>query len=326
MVYGGLMIGVVYGGCSLEHDVSVISAEAFLSEISAEKFYISKDGKWYVNDQPVNDPLPFLKQCEVIFPLIHGGPGEDGTIQGFFEMNQIAYVGCGVKSSALCMDKDLSKRILESHNLPVTPFKTFSSLQEALNTQEKLPCIVKPASLGSTFGVIKVEKDLPSALKEVFKLDEKVIIEEFVEAREIWVSVLEKDGKLICSPPCEFVKKDSVFSYDDKYTKGRANYHFPAENINSEAFIEIAKKVFRVLECAQMARIDLFLKEDGTILVNEVNTIPGFTPGSLYPKALSTIGIDYKELVSILTKGALKTKSAKYTFRNSSSTKEGMLV
>ena len=241
-------------------------------------------------------------------------------------MNGVSYVGCGVDSSAICMDKDLTKRILESHNIKTTPFKTYFSLEESLKDHITLPCVVKASCLGSSFGIYKVEKNLKQALTKAFDLSSKVLVEELTSVREIWVSVLEAEGKLICSPPCEFIPNDEMFTYENKYTKGGATYHFPALEVDIEVFEKIATKTFKVLGCRGMARIDFFLNDDGEILVNEVNTVPGFTPSSLYPKALITGGISYKEMWEILRSGALKPKSFENSSRNFSSTKEGMLV
>ena len=183
------MIGVVYGGNSLEHDISVMSTDAFCKEVNAVRFFLDKDGNWYKDGFRINDIISALKECSVIFPLFHGGSGENGTFQGFLEMNNIPYVGCGVDSSAICMDKDLSKRVLETHGIKTTPFKTYFSLTEALGDEISTPCIIKSSSLGSTFGVYKVLDHPESALIEAFKLGKKVLVEEYIQGREIWYSM-----------------------------------------------------------------------------------------------------------------------------------------
>lgn len=295
------MIGLIYGGDSHEHEVSIESAKDIARVIDVKNIYLTKEGFFRVDGKVVEDIIPVLKACSIVFPIIHGGYGEDGTLQGFLEMNKIPYIGCGVLSSAICMDKDCTKRILESHGIVTTPFKTFYSLKEALQAKIEVPCIIKAASLGSSIGVYKVSKDPEFFLKQAFSLCNKVLVEEVVQGREIWCSVLQDGDSLIASSPCEIVPKDTFFTYENKYlqTDG-AVYHVPAINVDSDLIKEISKKVFSVLDCKGMARIDLFVRDNGEVLVNEVNTVPGFREKSLFPKALIHDGMTYKGILEKL--------------------------
>ncbi|MCH9811777.1 D-alanine--D-alanine ligase [bacterium] len=300
------MIGVIYGGVSLEHDVSVGSAKDIIQALEAKGFYLRKDGEWEVDGEVVSNVVPLLKECKKVIPMIHGSFGENGVLQGFLEMNGIAYVGCKVSSSALCMDKDLTKRVLESHGVKTTPFTTVFSLEEARRMEISLPCVIKAASLGSSFGVYKVEKDPMIYFEKAFALCEKVLVEEVVEGRELWVSALEDGDQLILSDPCEIVPRGEVFTYENKYLEeDGATYHVPARDVDQVLLKEICTKVFQVLGCRGMARIDLFLTTEGNVLVNEVNTIPGFRKKSLFPKALIAKGYSYKEILSCLLEGSL---------------------
>ena len=310
------MIGVIYGGESLEHEVSISSAGDVFQVIDAKKFYIDRSGVWFVDGVETNDPLAELKSCEVIFPLIHGSYGEDGTLQGFLEMNGIPYVGCDVAASAICMDKDITKRILDSYGLATTPFKTYFSLKEALSDQINTPCFVKVSSMGSTFGVYKVEDDPIPFLEKAFSLSPKVLVEEYIDGREVWCSVLQDGEELIVSPPCEYISKSGFFTYEAKYAKDAGTiYHIPAPNVNVDEIQKMAKKTFKVLGCSGFARVDFFITKTNQILVNEVNTIPGFRRESLFPKALRSLGISYESIISMLIQKAVENKNKKDSYK-----------
>ena len=310
------MIGVIYGGESLEHEVSISSAGDVFQVIDAKKFYIDRSGVWFVDGVETYDPLADLKSCEVIFPLIHGSYGEDGTLQGFLEMNGIPYVGCDVAASAICMDKDITKRILDSHGLATTPFKTYFSLKEALSDQINTPCFVKVSSMGSTFGVYKVEDDPIPFLEKAFSLSPKVLVEEYINGREVWCSVLQDGEELIVSPPCEYISKSGFFTYEAKYAKDAGTiYHIPAPNVNVDEIQKMAKKTFKVLGCSGFARVDFFITKTNQILVNEVNTIPGFRRESLFPKALRSLGISYESIISMLIRKAVENKNKKDSYK-----------
>lgn len=317
------MIGVIYGGESLEHEVSIETAKCVQSCVPSLMIYIDKAGRWQVDGKFIENILPVLKSCEVVFPLVHGAYGENGTLQGFLEMNKIPYIGCGVRASALCMDKDLTKRVLESHGIKTVPFKTYFSLQEALEDSHAFPFVVKAADLGSSFGVYKVTKDYESAFKGAFALSEKVMKEELITGREIWCSILEDVDNLIASSPGEIIPTDEMFTYENKYTEGGAVYHMPAKNVDSALVQDISKKAFKVLGCSGMVRVDLFITEQGEVLVNELNTLPGFKDSSLFCKTLIHDGMSYKQIIEAL---AVKAKLSKDESCHVSCSKEGMPV
>jgi D-alanine-D-alanine ligase len=300
-VLGGEMIGVAFGGDSLEHEVSIESAKDVMVALDAKSLYLRKDGIWEVDGKETIDILPILKSLEMVVPMFHGSCGEDGSFQGFLQMHNIAFVGSDHSSSALCMDKDFTKRILMTHDIAVTPFQTIYSLEQAQWTKLDLPCVIKAAKLGSSIGVYKVYKNPSQYFEKAFALCDKVLVEEMVEGREVWVSVLEREGALIFSDPCEIIPKGDVFTYENKYLEeDGAVYHVPAQNVDKQEIWSICNKVFKVLGCKGMARIDLFVKDSGEVLVNEVNTIPGFRRKSLYPKALIAKGVSYKEILQSL--------------------------
>ena len=300
------MIGVIYGGPSLEHEVSIESARDVIYALGATGFYLRKDGKWEVDGVVVDDVLPVLKEYAKVIPMIHGALGEDGSLQGFLEVLGIPYVGSKVASSALCMDKDLCKRVLESHGIKTTPFTTVFSLEEARGIEVSLPCIIKAATLGSSLGVYRVDENPLAYFEMAFALCDKVLVEELIEGREFWVSVLEEGGNLILSDPCEIVPKDSLFTYENKYgEEDGATYHVPATNVPAGKIQDVCKKAFQVLGCKGLARVDLFLTKSGEVLVNEINTLPGFRQKSLFPKALLAKGISYSQVLEVLIRGPL---------------------
>ena len=309
------MIGVIFGGNSLEHDVSIASGKDILKEVGGREFYLDESGVWFVDGEVSDDVVASLKECMVIFPIIHGSPGEDGTLQGFLEMNNIPYVGCDVVSSAVCMDKDFTKRILQTHNIPVTSFTTYYTLEQALKAEIKGPCVIKATSLGSSFGVHVVKDDPTEALKDVFALGKKAIVEEFVKGREFWCSVLEMDGQLIASSPGEICFKSEIFTYENKYKPGGTTYRIPPKDAPIEEIKELAKKAFRVLGCSGFARVDFFYTDDGSLLVNELNTLPGFTRNSLFLKSFAADGLSYKEVIEALIHRAKQTHATKDSFQ-----------
>lgn len=303
------MIGVIFGGESLEHEVSIRSGKDILKEIHGKEFYLDKTGNWFVDGIKTEDVVPLLKECEIIFPIIHGSPGEDGILQGFLEMNKIPYIGCDVLSSAICMDKDITKRVLQTHHIPIVPFTTYYNLEEALQEEIKGPCVVKATSLGSTFGVHLVQEDPTDALKDVFSLGKKALVEELIKGREFWCSVLEKDGEIIASTPGEIFPNSEYFTYESKYSVGGATYHIPPKNVPIDEMKSLAKKAFKVLGCMGCARVDFFYTEERGILLNEVNTHPGFTRHSLFLKSFAEDGLSYAQVIQALIATARQVKS-----------------
>jgi D-alanine-D-alanine ligase len=343
-----IRVGILFGGQSAEHEVSLQTARNVVDAIDREKYDIvligiDKNGKWQRSDTShfllnENDPsliklhhsnstlslLPYkndkqlleisnhdLTSLDVIFPLLHGTYGEDGTIQGLLKLAHIPFVGSSVLGSAIAMDKDITKRLLRDANIPVTKFITtrsnaphpeFSDIVRKIG----LPFFIKPANAGSSIGVSKVtnEDEYGKALTLAKKYDNKIMIEKAVKGREIEFAVLGNENPII-SVPGEIILNDEFYSYDAKYIDETAsNLQIPAkisEKIINE-MQQIALKTYKLLECEGMARVDMFLTKDNQIFVNEVNTIPGFTKISMYPKLMQASGIPYTELIDRLIK------------------------
>jgi D-alanine-D-alanine ligase len=320
-------VAIIFGGKSAEHEVSLRSAKNIVEALDKDKFNpfligISKNGKWFLHNQipekevvdnsnliqitpgAGNKFLSNLPKIDVVFPVLHGPNGEDGTIQGLFEMANIPYVGPGVLSSAIAMDKVVSKILLKNAGIPVADSLFFKNQADFDLIEKKFdyPLFVKPANLGSSVGVSKVKnrKELKKAVREAFKYDQKILVEEFINGREIECSVL--GNKKIRASRVGEIKAKDFYSYTEKYSdKSNTELIIPAQiNADLEDKIrERAKKAFKVLECRGMARVD-FLVTDSTAYVNEINTIPGFTRISMYPKLWEETGINYTDLITKL--------------------------
>lgn len=250
---------------------------------------------------------------DVVIPVLHGTYGEDGTVQGLLELANVPYVGAGVLGSALGMDKVLMKTVLAQHGIPLARFWFFlrrdweNNSQLVIATVEKnlgYPCFVKPANLGSSVGVTKAHnrEELISGIDIAAKYDRKIIVEEYIDAREIEVSVMGNDDPM-ASLPGEIIPLKEFYDYEAKYLDGMTRLEIPADlPLDMVArFQELAVKVFKALDCAGLARVDFFLrKSDGEILVNEINTMPGFTRFSMFPKLWEATGISYQELLDRL--------------------------
>lgn len=250
---------------------------------------------------------------DVVIPILHGTFGEDGTVQGLLELANIPYVGAGVLGSALGMDKVLMKVVLAQYGLPIAGFWSClrgeweTGTEKVIGQVEKsigYPCFVKPANLGSSVGISKAHdrEELVQAMDLAARFDRKIIVEEFIDAREIEVSVLGNDDP-IASLPGEIIPSKEFYDYEAKYLDGLSKLIIPAElpADTVSKLQELAVKVFKVLDCAGLARIDFFLRRsDGEVLVNEINTIPGFTRFSMYPKLWEATGIGYRELLDRL--------------------------
>ena len=255
-------------------------------------------------------------ELDVIFPVLHGPYGEDGTVQGLLRMADIAFVGADVLGSAVSMDKDVMKRLLRDAGIPQAKFLSFSLSDRNLITFEKvetvtgIPCFVKPANLGSSVGISKVhnKEEFKPALDKAFEFDDKIVIEQYIEGREIECSVLGND-KPLASFPGEVMPSHEFYSYEAKYLDQEgAKFQIPAvlpEEI-LKRIQEMAIKTFKALNCESMARIDFFLKGTDEIYVNELNSIPGFTKISMYPKLWEASGISYSELLDRLIQLALE--------------------
>jgi len=334
-----LRVLLLVGGRSGEHEISLISGKHILQALDAQKFrplvvVIQKDGSMTLGNAeeikklPNNPkqvltpkgPLISLRpyrsekngpcllvdnevlEFDVAFPVLHGPGGEDGTIQGLFELAEIPVVGCGVMSSSICMDKALTKKICSLAGLPIVPFIEIFRGELLPKISWPYPIFVRPAHLGSSLGVtkVKVPSDLQAACDTALAMDEKILIEPAIEGREIEIALLGDRQNLIASPAGEIRCKTEFYSYDAKYVdEDAAELILPTKLEASQLseVQEIAKGIFRALECRAMARIDFFLTKDGKFLLNEVNTIPGFTPISMYPKLMQLAGVNYPELL-----------------------------
>ena len=256
------------------------------------------------------------KPVDVVFPILHGPFGEDGTIQGLLKLANLPFVGASVLGSAVGMDKDVMKRLLKEAKIPIAKFFVFERPSQSridfkkVKNYLRLPFFVKPANLGSSVGINKVKdrREFGSALKEAFKYDNKILIEEYIKGREIECSVLGND-KPIASMPGEIIPQHEFYSYQAKYIDGNgAILEIPAKKLAPclvKKIQDLAIKAFKTLYCQGMARVDFFLR-DNKVIVNELNTIPGFTKISMYPKLWQASGISYTELIDRLIELALE--------------------
>lgn len=355
---GKLVIGVVFGGRSGEHEVSLVSARSIMAALDRERYEvipigITRLGHWLTTGDPMARlealvagredpgpaPRPFptgrralvpgigpegLPQVDVIFPVLHGPYGEDGTLQGLCEMAGLPYVGAGVLGSALAMDKVASKMVLRAAGLPVVDFVA-STREQWVHQPEQLvdqvegqlgyPCFVKPANLGSSVGITKAHdrKELQEGLELAASYDRRLLIERGLDAREIEVSVLGNEEPQ-SSLPGEIVPGREFYDYQAKYADERSELHIPARLPDglTEEIRAMAVRAYRALDIAGMARVD-FLLERRTLrfYVSELNTIPGFTPISMYPKLWEASGLPYPRLLDRLIELALARHAAR---------------
>jgi D-alanine-D-alanine ligase len=324
-------VAVVMGGRSSEHEVSLASARSVLDGLDSARYEtvtveIGRDGRWELgrgghqelerDGRSAAETLPVptsqvpatLAEVDVVFPVLHGPFGEDGTVQGLLELANVPYVGAGVTASALCMDKDLFKSVLRDHDVPVTKSVTLRK-PEGFDNPFGFPVFVKPARLGSSVGITKARSDdeLRAGIALAFRHDEKVLVEEFVSGIEVECSVLGNEDP-IASIPGEIVANSDWYDYSAKYDEGGMDLvvppRIPQEAI--ERVQDLSVQAFRVTECEGMARADCFVREDGEVLINELNTIPGFTATSVYAKLFEASGIPYDELLERLVQLALE--------------------
>jgi len=303
-------IGILSGGKSAEHEISLLSAKNIFDAIDRSKFdptliKIEKNGQWRMD---------VISQFDAIFPVLHGPFGEDGTIQGYLKLADIPFVGSDVLGSAVGMDKDVMKRLLRDARIPIGKFLTFRSHNvmpnfDELNTALGSPFFIKPANMGSSVGISKVnnETELTAALKEAFQYDSKIIIEEFIPGREIECAVLGNENP-IASLPGEIIPTHDFYSYDAKYIdEDGAALHIPAklDDETTKHIQRTAIEVFQALCCEGISRVDFFLKAGGELIVNEINTMPGFTKMSMYPKMWEASGITYADLITRLIELAI---------------------
>ena len=313
-----IKVGLVFGGRSGEHEVSVRSAENVREQLIKNKsivkdIYIKRDGYLDVNA---------IEDCDVIFPIVHGAFGEDGCLQGMLEMMDKPYVGAGVLGSALGMDKEVQKRLLVQAGIPVVNYQVIYDIRDKIYDMN-FPVFVKPANGGSSVGVSKVasHQSLVASLKKAFQYDTKVLVEEAVEGRELEVSVLGNDDP-IASVPGEVIPqgKHEFYDYEAKYIDEKGALLVIPAKLQSNKVTEIQRlaiQTFKTLECEGMARVDMFLKPNGQIVINEINTLPGFTSMSMYPKLWEASGLPYPKLLDRLVELAVKRKLKKNKLKNS---------
>ena len=337
-----LRVGILFGGRSAEHEVSVVSAQGVMAATDQERFQVvplgvTKDGAW-LTPQETQDALSAIKaertaslrassaaaggirpqvlaalrELDVVFPLVHGTYGEDGSLQGLLEMLNLPYVGAGVAASAVGMDKALQQMILRQAGLPVPQslVVTASRWQEEspalareVEGQLGYPCFVKPANGGSSIGTSKARsrEDLAGTMAEAFRHDRKALIEQAIEGRQVECSVLGND-RPEASPLGEIVFTREFYDYIAKYEDPTTRLIIPAEIPPDVAngLQAMAIAAFQAIDCAGMGRVDFFLASDGQPYVNEINTIPGFTPVSMYPKLWKAAGLSYRDLITRL--------------------------
>jgi D-alanine-D-alanine ligase len=327
-----LRVAVVMGGRSSEHEISLASAHSVLEALDPARYEtvtveIGRDGRWELGSgsrpelerdgRSVAETLPVptsrvpatLGEVDVVFPVLHGPFGEDGTVQGLLELANVPYVGAGVTASALCMDKDLFKSVLRDHGIPVTRSVTLRPGPDGFESPFGFPVFVKPARLGSSVGITKArsEGELRAGLELAFRHDEKVLVEEFVRGVEVECSVLGNEEP-IASIPGEIVANSDWYDFSAKYDEGGMDLVIPPRVPEKaiERVQELSVQAFRVTECEGMARADCFVRADGEVLINELNTIPGFTATSVYAKLFEASGIPYEELLERLVQLALE--------------------
>jgi D-alanine-D-alanine ligase len=345
-----LRVGVLFGGRSGEHEVSLVSAASVIRGLDPDKYEpvpigITKDGHWLVGEGAAKllpdilksgrrvmltaDPteaaiVPLdrgagAQRFDVIFPVMHGTFGEDGTIQGMLELADIPFVGAGVLGSAIGMDKDVSKRLCECAGIPVVPWVTVfrwrwekdpAAVQAEIESKFAYPVFVKPATLGSSVGMTKVHnsEELAPALNLACQFGMKILVEKAVSAREIEVSVLGNHDPQ-ASVPGEIIPHREFYDYTAKYLEDGTQLLIPADlkPAQTNKIRALAVEAFRTLELSGMARVDFFLeKKGGKLFLNEVNTIPGFTSISMYPKLWEASGISFRELIDRLIDLALE--------------------
>lgn len=316
---------LLYGGNSSEHDISIISAKSIVKNIDIDKFdltpvYIDKNNKWFLSnknnlskkEKEINNVIQFIQEFDVVFPIIHGTNGEDGKLQGFLDLFNIKYVGSSCLASACGMDKEISKIIFNELNINQVPYITIDNNYDLNDIKKAIdyPMIIKPANGGSSIGISKAnnDKELNKAIKESLKYDSKIIIEKFIKTRELEVAVMEDNDKLIISNIGEILSCNSFYDFKAKYKK-KSELIIPA-NINDEIINKIkeyAKKIFYKFNLKDFVRVDFFLENDN-LYINEINTIPGFTEISMFPKLIMNMGYKYTDIISTLINNNIEKK------------------
>ncbi|MDE5604537.1 MAG: D-alanine--D-alanine ligase [Eubacterium sp.] len=344
-------IAILFGGVSSEHDISTISAKCILSNINKEKYNlvllgITKSGEWFLFDDDIN-LLPndawlnskSLKKAfispdtavhgivtedgeqifvDAVFPVLHGKNGEDGTVQGLFQLAQIPFVGCDATSSGVCMDKEITNAVLDAVGIKQAKWAAFSEYEYRKNPDKyinaaieklSLPIFVKPANAGSSVGISKATdaEELKNGIDIAFKEDKKVVLEEFIEGNEVECAVLGNEEP-VAAEVGEILAAAEFYDFDAKYNNPQSQTVIPARLSDEKrnTIRETALIAYKALGCEGLSRVDFFVRKDnGDILLNEINTIPGQTPISMYPKLFEAVGVSYAELIDKLIELAL---------------------
>ncbi|MFX3635659.1 MAG: D-alanine--D-serine ligase VanG [Candidatus Pristimantibacillus sp.] len=346
-----IIVGVLFGGCSTEYEVSLSSATAVIEHLDRDKYEvvmigITRDGCWYryngdikairedrwsehtscvpavLSPSKETNGLIELVHTEfritaldIVFPVLHGKNGEDGTMQGLLELSGIPFVGCDTLSSAVCMDKAVAKHLVQAAGIDVPSSITVlagDSIAEAVAAADKLgfPLYVKPSKSGSSIGITKAytKQELMIGIEEAFSHDDKIVIEQHVVGFEVGCAILgHSSRRLVVGEIDEIALTGEFFDHDEKYSLGTAAIHLPArvDTAMASQVKDMAIRIYRVLGCSGLARVDLFHTSDGRLLFNEVNTIPGFTAHSRYPNMMNHAGIPFPELLDRLIASAL---------------------
>lgn len=343
-----LRLGILFGGRSAEHEVSLVSAQGVMAALDPQRFQalpigITRQGTWLTPrateqalaaikrerfrslEEPLGEgilhrlqALAALRRVDVVFPLVHGSNGEDGTLQGFLELAGVPYVGAGVAASAIGMDKALQQAIFRQLGLPLPPSlvvlaSQWSNSPTAVGRQIEAeigyPCFVKPANSGSSIGTSKARsrEDIGQALATAFKYDRKALVEVAIEGRQVEVAVLGNDEPE-ASPVGEVTFAREFYDYVAKYEDPNTRLHIPADipPQTAERLRQLALAAYKAIDCAGFARVDFFLTAEQRVYINEINTIPGFTPMSMYPKLWEAAGLSYRDLITRLIELALE--------------------
>ena len=316
-----LRVAVLYGGRSGEHEISLRSAESIIGAMDPAKYevqriLITQEGRWEpraISPDPAGNP-----GIDVVFPVLHGTFGEDGTVQGLLELADLPYVGAGVLASAVSMDKEIMKRLCSEHGLPVAEYCTLhrEDLQGKDDSLDRIcsrlpfPMFVKPANLGSSVGISKVKTrhELKMALEFAARFDRKILVERGIAGREFECSVLGNQSPA-AAIPCEVLPSREFYDYEDKYILGTSRTVLPADLTpdQTKEIQRLAVACYEAVECEGMARVDFLMEAaTGKLFVNEINTIPGFTSISMYPKMWEAAGLPYAKLIDRLIELALE--------------------
>jgi D-alanine-D-alanine ligase len=321
-----LRVAVIYGGRSGEHEVSLRSAQSIMQAMDADKYkvihyVISKEGKW--RPRPIVPEPRGNPEIDVVFPVLHGTFGEDGTLQGLLELADLPYVGAGVLASSASMDKEVMKRLAHERGLPIVEYRVLSARElgevDGLCAEFGFPVFVKPANLGSSVGISKARNcaELKDALAAAARYDRKIIVERGIEGREFECAVLGNDDPIAASP-CEILPSREFYDYEDKYLLDEAKTVLPADLTpeQTDEVRRLAVECYRAVGCEGMGRVDFLLENaTGKIYINEINTIPGFTSISMYPKMWEHAGLPMPQLIDRLIELALERHQTKQSLR-----------